>query len=40
MALMEELILDELLLKFKENQDVGPITEVAVLKENETDEIR
>ena len=32
LALMEEFILDQRQVKLKENQDVGSITEVAVLK--------
>ena len=39
-ALMEELILDQRQLEFKENQDVGPTTELAVLKAQETNKIR
>ena len=34
------LILDQCQLKFKANQDLGSITEVAVLKVDETNEIR
>ena len=37
---MEEAILDQCQLKRKENKDVGPITEVAVLEINETGKIR
>ena len=37
---MEELISDQCQLKFKANQDVGSITNVAVPKVIETDEIR
>ena len=40
LVLMEEVILDQPQLKLKGNQDVGPITYVAVLKINETGEIR
>ena len=40
LALMEEFISDHLQLEFKENQDAGPVTEVAVLKVNDAYEIR
>ena len=40
LALTGELILDQCQLKFKENQDVGAITEVAVLKVSGANEIR
>ena len=40
MALTEELISDLRQLKFKANRDVRSITEVAVLKVNESNEIR
>ena len=39
LALMGEVILDQCRLKFKANQDAGAITEVAVLKVKETNEI-
>ena len=40
LALMEEVIPDQRQWKFKENQDLGSITEVAVLKVKETSKIR
>ena len=40
MSLMGELISAQFQLGFKANKDVGPITEVAVLKVKETNEIR
>ena len=40
LALMGALILDQCQLKFKENQDAGAITEVAVLKVNGSIKIR
>ena len=40
LALMEEAILGHLQVKLKENRDAGSITEVAVLKVNETNKIR
>ena len=40
MGLMEEMILDQRQFEFKENQDAGSITEVAVLEVNETNRIR
>ena len=39
LALLGEVILDQCQLKLKENQDVGSIAEVAVLKINEANEI-
>ena len=40
LALMGDLILGQRQLKFKANQGVGSITEVAVLKVNETNKFR